>query len=129
VDRPVDLETMPLYARAGAIVPLDPVRQFTSQSVSDPTTLRIYPGADGQFVMYDDDGRSLGYRDGSDQKMVWIRFAWNDAAKRLTIQPDARMKDWPTGSARTFEVQLMGGSKGAAPVRAEFVGKKLEVSL
>src|SRR4029079_2868147 len=43
LERTVDLATMPLYARAGAIIPLDPVRQYTTQAVAEPTTLRIHP--------------------------------------------------------------------------------------
>ena len=50
VTRAVDLGTLPLYVRAGAIVPFDPVRQYTSQPVTEPTTLRIYAGADGLFT-------------------------------------------------------------------------------
>jgi alpha-glucosidase/alpha-D-xyloside xylohydrolase len=45
VSRPVDLETMPIYVRAGAIVPVDPVRQYTAQPVTEPTTLKVYRGA------------------------------------------------------------------------------------
>lgn len=78
--------------RAGAVVPLDPVRQYTAQPVTEPTTLRVYPGADGAFTLYDDDGQSLGYRDGSDAKTVWLRFRWDDAARRLTLESDQRMK-------------------------------------
>src|SRR5207302_5950768 len=62
LDRPVDLATMPLYVRAGAIIPFDPVRQFTAQAVTEPTALRVYPGADGEFTLYDDDGTSLDYQ-------------------------------------------------------------------
>lgn len=99
VDRPVDLATLPLYVRAGAIVPLDPVRQFTGQSVTEPTTLRVHPGADGAFTLYDDDGQGQGYRDGSDAKTVWIRLRWDNAVRRLSIEPEARMKKWPGGCA------------------------------
>jgi len=71
---------MPIYVRAGAIIPVDPVRQYISQPVSEPTILRICPGASGQFTLYDDDGQSLGYRNGSDPKTIWIRFHWDDKA-------------------------------------------------
>src|SRR6185436_20760142 len=47
IERPVDLATLPLYVRVGAIVPLDPVRQYTAQSVTGPTALRVHPGANG----------------------------------------------------------------------------------
>ena len=103
--REVDLATMPLYARAGAIIPLDPVRQYTSQPVTEPTTLRVYPGADGEFTLYDDDGQSLDYSKGSDS--IWIRFRWQNAARKLTIEPDPRMKQWP-GGTRVFNVEIPG---------------------
>jgi alpha-glucosidase/alpha-D-xyloside xylohydrolase len=48
LDRSVDLATMPLFVRAGAILPLDPVRQYTAQSVADPTTIRVHPGGQAQ---------------------------------------------------------------------------------
>ena len=117
---------MPLYVRAGAIVPLDPVRQYTAQSVSGSTTLRVHPGANGLFTLYDDDGRSLGYRDGSDAKTVWIRFRWDDLARRLTVEPDERMKNWP-GGARVFAVETAGS--GATPKQVEFRGERVVVSL
>lgn len=59
IDRPVNLETMPIYVRAGAIIPLDPVCQYISQPVAEPTVLQVYPGKDGTFTLYDDDGQSL----------------------------------------------------------------------
>jgi alpha-glucosidase/alpha-D-xyloside xylohydrolase len=126
VDRPVDLATMPIYARAGAIIPLDPVRQFTAQPVTGPTTLRVYAGADGDFTLYDDDGQSMGYRDGSDPSTVWIHFHWSDQAKELAIEPDSRLKKWP-GGARNYSVELAGSS--SLPKIVEFEGKKMDVKL
>jgi alpha-glucosidase/alpha-D-xyloside xylohydrolase len=124
VERPVDLATLPLYVRAGAIVPLDPVRQYTAETVTEPTTLRVFPGADGSFTLYDDDGRSLGFRDGSDAKTVWVRIKWDDAKRRLTLEPDARMKKWP-GGVRVFAVEVTGSD--AKPRRVEFRGERVVV--
>jgi alpha-glucosidase/alpha-D-xyloside xylohydrolase len=124
IERRVDLATLPLYVRAGAIVPLDPVRQYTAQPVTDPTTLRVFPGANGTFTLYDDDGQGLGYRDGSDPKIVWIRFRWDDGARRLTLEPDQRMKKWP-GGARAFAIELAGSD--AKPKQVEFRGERLTV--
>jgi alpha-glucosidase (family GH31 glycosyl hydrolase) len=126
IERPVDLATMPIYACAGSIIPLDPVRQYMSQPVTGPTTLRVYPGADGEFTLYDDDGQSLGYRDGSDAKTVWIRFHWNELARKLVIEPDERMKQWP-GGAREYEIKVVGS--GAKPRRIEFHGVPVTVNL
>jgi alpha-glucosidase/alpha-D-xyloside xylohydrolase len=112
IERPVDLRTMPLYVRAGAIIPLDPVRQYTSEKVEQPTTVAVYPGADGASVMYDDDGTSLDYKR---DMGTWSRFQWNDRARTFTIQLDSRTKLKPAG-ARTFDVLLIstGQRKSAA---------------
>ena len=126
IDRPVDLATLPLYVRAGAIVPLDPVRQFTAQAVTEPTILRVHPGANGAFSLYDDDGQSLGYRDSSDPKTVWIRCRWDNAARRLTLEPDERMKQW-AGGLRVFAVELSGDR--APTRRIEFRGERVSVEL
>ena len=104
VARAVDLATMPIYVRAGAIVPVDPVRQYTSEVVEEPTTLRVYRGADGQFTLYDDDGMSQEYLRG---KGTWTRMRWDDRAKQLTLEPGA-----PTGaenivSTRSFTGQVL----------------------
>ena len=125
IERPVDLATMPIYARAGAIIPLDPVRQYISQPVNEPTTLKIFPGANGEFVLYDDDGESLDYLKAGDSRTIWIRFKWNDAARTLTIEPDKRMKKWP-GGARKFAVELVGNAN-RSPIG--FSGKRIEIKL
>ncbi len=51
MQRAVDLETIPLYVRAGAIIPVGPVKQYTSEPIDEPITLRVYPGADGHFSL------------------------------------------------------------------------------
>jgi alpha-glucosidase/alpha-D-xyloside xylohydrolase len=83
VSRDVDLATMPLYARAGAIIPLGPVKQYTSEKTDDPLVLQIYPGADGSFNLYEDDGGSFDFRKG---EWMEIRMVWDDRRKRLTLR-------------------------------------------
>ena len=125
VDRPVDLATLPIYVRAGAIIPLDPVRQYTSESVTEPTTLRVHPGADGAFTYYDDDGHTLAYRDASDPKAVWLHFTWNDHSRTLVIEPDSRMKNW--SGMRRFRVETADGSGGTKTM--EFHGQRVAMTL
>ncbi len=86
VTRDVNLSVMPIFVRAGAIIPIDPVRQYTGEKVSGPTTIKIYPGADGKFTMYEDDGISQQYLEGIGR---WTTFRWNDKSRKLTIFPDA----------------------------------------
>ena len=59
IDRAVDLETMPLHVRAGAIIPMGPVKQYTDEPVDAPLDVTVYPGADGAFTLYEDDGKTL----------------------------------------------------------------------
>jgi alpha-glucosidase/alpha-D-xyloside xylohydrolase len=103
VERPVDLATMPIYVRAGAIVPVDPVRQYADEPVSEPTTIRIYTGSDGRFTVYDDDGISQEYLSG---KGSWTRFAWDDTRRRLTVDAAPPPGATNTAPPRTFMVRL-----------------------
>ncbi|MBT3296863.1 MAG: glycoside hydrolase family 31 protein [Verrucomicrobia bacterium] len=103
ITREVDLSTMPIYVRAGAIIPLDPVRQYTSEKVDKPTTLRIYQGADGEYTLYDDDGASLDYLKGTSSKTL---ITWDDAAKRLTLEPLTR-QDEGKQAEREFTIELI----------------------
>ena len=75
--------------------------------MSEPTTLQIYPGASGELTLYDDDGESLGYRDGADPKTIWICARWDDHARRLVIEADRRLKKWP-GGKRKFTIKVVG---------------------
>ena len=104
IARDVDLATMPIYVRAGAIVPVDPVRQYTAETVDQPTTIRIYRGADGAFTLYDDDGTSQEYLAG---RGSWTRFAWNDRAQELTIEPGAPAGATNVVTPRSFRVQRL----------------------
>ena len=52
---------MPLHVRAGAILPFGPIRQYVDEPVSGPTSLHVFPGANGAFTLYDDDGISQAY--------------------------------------------------------------------
>ena len=85
IQRAVDLESMPLYVRAGAIIPFGPVKQYTSEPSDDPVTLRIYPGAGGHFTWYDDDGTSYRHESG---EFMRLECTWMDTDRTLTLTPD-----------------------------------------
>ncbi|HYW44699.1 MAG TPA: TIM-barrel domain-containing protein [Bryobacteraceae bacterium] len=116
--RPVDLETMPLYVRAGAILPLGPVRQFADEPVDEPLAITIYPGAGASFLLYEDDGRSFQYRKG---EWMGIRMAWNDARRVLSLRlaPGSRMLP---PLRRSLSVNL-----GKTAQSGEFEGRPLEL--
>lgn len=123
VTRPVDLATMPIYVRAGAIIPFDPVRQYTSEPVTAPTTLRVYRGANGSFTLYDDDGISQSYLKGD---ATWTRMTWNDRERQLTIEPGAPRGAVNHAAHREFQVELL--PEGTTR-KVEYAGKRMVVKL
>jgi alpha-glucosidase (family GH31 glycosyl hydrolase) len=117
----VDLETMPIYARAGAIIPLDPVRQYVAQRVTDPTVLRIFRGSDGEFTLYDDDGTTLNYLEGN---ATLTRIAWDDDAATLTIGPAPTAKANARPDSRQFRVELV---PDGAERLVTYIGRRVTV--
>lgn len=75
------LDEIPLYVRAGSILPLGPVIQHTSELPGGPLELEIYPGKDASFAFYEDDGHSRNYLSGQMRETI---FQWNDRAGRLS---------------------------------------------
>jgi alpha-glucosidase (family GH31 glycosyl hydrolase) len=88
--RAVNLETMPLYVRAGTILPLGPAKQYTCEEVDQPLSIAIYPGFDASFLLYEDDGRSFNYRNG---EWMGTDLHWTEADRTLTLRlsPGSRM--------------------------------------
>jgi alpha-D-xyloside xylohydrolase len=76
------IDRIPLHLRAGSIVPLGPVAQSTVQATNAALELRLYPGADGRFSLYEDDGTSYDYEEG---RFAWVDFAWNNRDRTLSI--------------------------------------------
>jgi alpha-D-xyloside xylohydrolase len=94
-------EWMPLFARAGAIVPTGPAIQHTGEGQDGPLTLHVFTGADGAFSLYEDDGTSRQYLQGA---FARIPISWDEAAGRLTI--GAREGRYP-GMAARREIRII----------------------
>ena len=122
VVRKVDLDTMPLYIRAGAVLPMGPLKQYTDEPVDGPLTLTVYPGANGSSFLYDDDGVSFDHRDGAFMRLA---MDWSDADRRLDLHlaPGSRMVP---AASRDIEVRL-AGSKAVRRIR--FDGQPVQVRL
>ena len=120
IGRAVTLAVMPIYVRAGAILPLDTIRQYTDEPVHTPTTFRIYGGADGDFTFYQDDGISQGYLRG---KSTLIRLRWNDKTRVLTLEPGgAHGAGAPGSSGGAREPGVHAGATVVAqPFRVELL--------
>jgi alpha-glucosidase/alpha-D-xyloside xylohydrolase len=107
IARDVDLDTMPLYVRSGAILPLGPVKQYTSEKVDAPLSVTIYPGADGSFLLYEDDGKSFNYRKGD---WTGIKMAWNDSRRVLSLHLAEGSRMLPP-ARRQIEVKLQQATR------------------
>jgi alpha-D-xyloside xylohydrolase len=96
-------DAIPLYVRAGAIIPFGPELQYTGEKPADPITLCVYAGADGAFTLYEDDGLTYGYEKGA---FARIPLHWDNGAGKLTI--GQRQGSFPGMlTARTFHVVLV----------------------
>ena len=100
------LDRVPMFVRAGSILPLGPEMQYTGEKPWDNLELRLYPGADGTFTLYEDEGDTYRYEQGV---YATIRFDWNDKARTLTIAE--RQGSYPGMlSSRQFTVILPDGT-------------------
>ena len=122
ISRDVDLDTLPLYVRAGAIVPMGPLKQFTGEQVDGPLTFTVYPGADGRFSLYDDDGESFDYRSGA---FMRVELQWNDRSRRLTLKLADRSRMLSPGTI-PLEIRVAGA---AQTKKISFDGKPASVTL
>src|SRR4029077_17877106 len=103
------LETLPLFVRSGSIIPVGPDQQFIGSQSREHTTLYVYRGRDGQFSLYEDQGRTYGYERGEFSR---IPLAWNDATRTLTI--GARVGSFPgMPDSRSFTVVVVSPEQPA----------------
>ncbi|MGB6868442.1 MAG: TIM-barrel domain-containing protein [Acidobacteriaceae bacterium] len=128
---PAPLDRMPLYVKAGSILPLGPAVEYATEEPNAPLELRIYRGADADFTLYQDEGDSYDYEKG---EYATIPLHWDDATSTLTI--GARQGHYPGMAAqRTFRVVLVGPASGAGMEEAsagrelDYNGSKVSVPL
>jgi alpha-D-xyloside xylohydrolase len=124
------LSKMPLFVRAGSIVPMGPAMEWTTEKPADPIELRVYPGVDGDFVLYEDENDGYAYEKGAH---ATIALHWDDGAKTLTIgQREGSFTGMLT--KRTFQVVVVRSNHGAGigetsdvERNVDYEGTKIEV--
>ena len=128
IEADAPLSKLPLFVRAGAIVPMGPAMEWSTEKQEDPIELRVYPGADGDFVLYEDENDGYAYEKGAH---ATIAMHWDDGAKTLTIGArEGSFKGMPMG--RIFRVVIVGNEHGVAigesekaEIEVRYDGKKL----
>ena len=99
-------DRVPMFVRAGSILPLGPEMQYVGEKAWDNLELRVYPGADGSFTLYEDEGDNYNYERG---RYTTITFTWNDKARTLTI--GQRQGEYPGMlTSRQFTIVLPDGT-------------------
>lgn len=101
---PVTIEDIPVFAKAGSILPLGPVKQHAAEKSDEPLTINVYPGADACFNLFEDDGLSV---DGSSST---IPFTWDDSSRTLTIGKRQGSFEGME-ETRTFHIAVAGTDK------------------
>ncbi|MEO6965276.1 MAG: TIM-barrel domain-containing protein [Acidobacteriaceae bacterium] len=126
------LDRIPVYVRAGSILPLGPEIEWAGQKSSAPIELRIYRGADGNFELYEDAGDTYAYEKG--ERSI-IPIHWQEASRTLTVR--AREGSFPTMEHhRTFRLVVVGPDHGVggnlatqADKEVQYVGRAISVTV
>jgi len=115
------LTEIPFFVKAGAILPLGPDVQYSTEKKWDNLDIRVYPGANGDFTLYEDEFDNYNYQQG---KYTEIRFTWNEKSQTLTIHPRVGAYDGML-SSRTFNIITPDGKQNSV----SYKGKKVSVKI
>jgi len=101
-------DKIPVFVKAGSIIPMGKLMQYTSEKSNDTLEVRIYKGADAFFTLYEDEGDNYNYEKG---KYTEIHFTWNEKLNTLTI---GNLQGSYTGSLkkRVFNIVWVNESNG-----------------
>ena len=108
IQRPTPITDIPVFVRAGSILAMGPNVQYSNEKAWDALEVRIYPGADGTFTLYEDEGDGYNYERG---QFTEIPFRWDDATHTLTI---GARKGQYKGMLAHRQFRVVVGAKGAA---------------
>ncbi|MCM1256002.1 MAG: DUF5110 domain-containing protein [Duncaniella sp.] len=131
VSRETPIDIMPVYVRAGSIVPWGPDVQYATEKNWDNLEIRIYPGQDAEFILYEDENDNYNYEKGV---YSTIKFSWNDATNTLTIAD--REGDFPGMLLnRKFRIVRVNDKSGIgdAPMKGgrtvKYNGREIKVKI
>ncbi|MBS1272043.1 MAG: Alpha-xylosidase BoGH31A [Candidatus Marinimicrobia bacterium] len=103
------LETMPVYVKAGSIIPMQPYMDYVGQKPVEPLKLRVFASADGEYELYEDSGTGLKYREGN---FAWTKFTYSEHIERtLTIYPPEGEGYSGMPKKRGYEIEFVNVEK------------------
>ncbi len=132
IERLAPIDIIPVFVKAGSILPFGPAVQYSNEKPWDNLEIRVYPGADGEFTLYEDEGDNYNYEKGAFSE---IKFSWNDATRTLTIA-DRKGEYKGMLNYRKFRILLVDGKSASGAVEAtnfnttvDYSGKAVSVKL
>ena len=108
VDTAAPMEKLPLFVRAGSIVPMGPEKEWSTEKPEDPIELRIYRGANGDFTLYEDENDNYNYEKGA---YATIQFHWDEVKQTLAIADRKGQFPGMLGE-RGFQIVFVGENHG-----------------
>lgn len=132
IDTEAPIDIIPLFIKAGSIIPMGPRLQYTGEKPDSPIELRVYTGADGEFTIYEDEGDNYNYEKGA---FATIQIHWEDSSRRLTL--DERQGSYDEmRQNKTFHIILVSEKDGIGIEETvvfnktvEYEGEKIMVEL
>jgi len=123
IEADAPISRIPLFVRAGSIVPLGPVKPYADAPSGEPIELRVYPGANGSFSLYDDAGEGFGYEKG---EYSLVKLTWDD--RRRVLHIGSREGSFP-GMIATAGFKLVCGSAPAVTRLVAYSGGAMRIAL
>ena len=122
IQKEAAIDLIPLYIKAGSILPFGPKVQYSDEKKWDQLEIRIYQGADGKFTLYEDEKNNYNYEKGI---YSTINFKWNENKKTLEIQE--RQGSFPGMlKNRTFNIVLVSSKNGISAENSTTFNKKVK---
>lgn len=124
VKKEIPIDQIPVFVKAGSILPIGPSVQYATEKKWDELEIRIYPGANGEFVLYEDENDNYNYEKGV---LSMISFRWDDKKRTLTIED--RKGSFPGMlTTRKFNIRVMQQKPGSN-TSVNYDGKQVKVKL
>ncbi len=124
IDTQSPIERLPLYARAGSILPLGPDVEYAAEKAADPLEIRVYRGANGSFTLYEDENDTYNYEKGAH---ATIPIEWDESTGTLTVSD--RIGTYPGMlEKRTFRIVFVSKNHGVGGGLTEKADKTISYS-
>lgn len=124
IEKATTIDEIPLYIKAGSIIPFGPQVQYATEKKWDNLEIRIYPGANGEFTLYEDENDNYNYEKGA---FSTIKFEWKDKSKTLNI---SKISGGFNGilTNRTFNIVLVDKQNTAGGIKSSKINKTIQYS-